>query len=119
VVINHGSIEQVGSPSDLYDNPANDFVMRFIGPVTELGGRLVRPHDIELLDESVVGGIEAKVVRLLRVGFEVKAELTVGDGPEGQTWAQLTRGQAEHLDLAVGDTVWLRPSHRASTIAVA
>ena len=49
VVINHGRIEQVGTPADLYDKPANEFVMEFLGPVTTLGGRLVRPHDIEHL----------------------------------------------------------------------
>src|SRR6187401_1770493 len=48
VVINEGRVEQIGSPDDLYDHPANDFVMRFLGPVTELNGELIRPHDIEL-----------------------------------------------------------------------
>src|ERR1700761_3569060 len=43
VVINNGRIEQIGSPDDLYDSPANDFVMSFLGPVTKLGGRLIRP----------------------------------------------------------------------------
>src|ERR1700712_908235 len=49
VVINDGRIEQVGSPNDLYDHPANEFVMSFLGPITRLGGHLVRPHDIEVL----------------------------------------------------------------------
>src|SRR3546814_12596869 len=48
VVINDGRIAQVGPPDQLYDEPANDSVMRFLGPVTELDGRLVRPHDLEL-----------------------------------------------------------------------
>ena len=39
VVINEGRVEQIGSPDELYDQPANDFVMRFLGPVTQLGGR--------------------------------------------------------------------------------
>ena len=43
VVINDGRIEQVGTPDELYDEPANDFVMSFLGPVTRLDGRLVRP----------------------------------------------------------------------------
>ncbi|MCW2529748.1 MAG: sulfate transporter, ATPase subunit, partial [Pseudonocardiales bacterium] len=46
VVINHGRIEQIGSPNDLSDRPANEFVMEFLGPVTRLGGRLLRPHDL-------------------------------------------------------------------------
>ena len=48
-MINDGRIEQIGSPDELYDLPANEFVMRFLGPVTQLGPDLVRPHDVELL----------------------------------------------------------------------
>ena len=48
VVINEGRVEQIGSPDELYDQPANDFVMRFLGPVTQLGDHLVRPHDLQV-----------------------------------------------------------------------
>ena len=48
VVINEGRVEQVGTPDQLYDEPANDFVMSFLGEVTHLGGSALRPHDIEL-----------------------------------------------------------------------
>lgn len=105
VVINHGRIEQVGSPSELYDKPANDFVMSFLGPVTTLDGRLVRPHDLELFVDHVPGAAEAEVTRLQRVGFEVRAELRSGTSAP---WAQLTRGQAEALELRPGSRVWLR-----------
>jgi sulfate transport system ATP-binding protein len=106
VVINHGKIEQVGTPSDLYDKPANDFVMEFLGPVTRLGGRLVRPHDLEIFNSHVDNAVEAEVTKLQRIGFEVRAELRAGDE---QPWAQLTRGQAEALTLAPGSRVWVRP----------
>ena len=105
VVINHGRIEQVGSPADLYDKPANDFVMEFLGPITRLGGKLVRPHDVDISTEHVDGSVEAEVTRLQRIGFEVRAELRAGDE---ELWAQLTRGQAEHLELAEGSRVWVR-----------
>jgi sulfate transport system ATP-binding protein len=106
VVINHGRIEQIGAPSELYDKPANDFVMEFLGPVTSLGGRMVRPHDLEIFTERVDNAIEAEVLRLQRIGFEVRAELQAGgDTP----WAQLTRGQAEALELTAGSRVWVRP----------
>jgi sulfate transport system ATP-binding protein len=105
VVINHGRIEQVGSPADLYDKPANDFVMEFLGPVTRLGGRLVRPHDVELFTAPVDGAVPAEITRLQRIGFEVRAELRVGDE---QPWAQLTRGQAEAMELVDGARVWVR-----------
>jgi sulfate transport system ATP-binding protein len=120
VVINHGRIEQVGSPNDLYDHPENDFVMRFLGPVTTLNGALVRPHDIEVLSQDLVGSVPAKVTRLIRIGFEVRVELTCGSGAdpsETQPWVQLTRGQADALDLAEGSQVWLRPARHASTLA--
>jgi sulfate transport system ATP-binding protein len=115
VVINNGRIEQTGSPNELYDHPANDFVMGFLGPVTRLGERLVRPHDIEVLGAETMDAVPGEVVRLVRIGFEVRAELRTG----GSTpWVQLTRGQADALDLQPGHTVWLRPAHDASTLAV-
>jgi sulfate transport system ATP-binding protein len=108
VVINHGRIEQVGSPDELYDKPASDFVMQFLGPATTLGGRLVRPHDLELLTVPTDGAIAATVTRLQRVGFEVRAELRTANGE--QPWAQLTRGQVEALQIAENSPVWIRQS---------
>jgi sulfate/thiosulfate transport system ATP-binding protein len=105
VVINHGRIEQVGTPADLYDKPSNDFVMEFLGPVTTLHGRLVRPHDVEIFAEQVHHSVAASVTRMQRIGFEVRAELDTG---AEQPWAQLTRGQAELLELAPGSRVWVR-----------
>jgi sulfate/thiosulfate transport system ATP-binding protein len=105
VVINHGHIEQVGTPDDLYDKPANDFVMEFLGPVTTLGGRMVRPHDVEIHPSRVDGTVRARVTRLQRIGFEVRAELSAA---AEHPWAQLTRGEAESLRLAEGSEVWVR-----------
>ncbi len=116
VVINKGRVEQTGSPNDLYDHPANDFVMGFLGPVTRLGGHLVRPHDIEVLTAESAGAARAEVVRLVRIGFEVRAELR-SDSEAGNTAVQLTRGQADALDLHTGSRVWLRPAHDASVLA--
>ena len=113
VVINNGRIEQVGSPNTLYDHPANDFVMGFLGPVTRLGPHLVRPHDIEILTTPTTGAVSARVTKLQRVGFEVRAELRTDDSAP---WVQLTRGQADALDLAPDGTVWLRPAHDASVL---
>jgi sulfate transport system ATP-binding protein len=114
VVINAGRIEQIGSPDDLYDHPANDFVMGFLGPVTRLGDQLVRPHDIDIFTTDEPGTTAATVTRLQRIGYEVRAELDAGSS---QPWVQLTRGQSEGLGLAVGDQAWLRPSRDASTLA--
>jgi len=113
VVINHGRIEQVGSPTELYDHPANDFVMRFLGPVTTLGGRLIRPHDIEMLPGPAPDAVPATLTQLVRVGHEVRAELVAGDS---RPWVNLTRGQAEELSLTPDASVWLRPHPRAATL---
>ena len=106
VVLNQGDIEQVGSPRDLYEKPANEFVMRFVGPVSELSGRWIRPHDVEILVEPTEGASEAQIDRIVHLGFEVRVELSLGDGES--TWAQTTRTQVEELELTEGQIVWLR-----------
>jgi sulfate/thiosulfate transport system ATP-binding protein len=116
VVINHGRIEQVGSPRDLYEQPANEFVMRFIGPVSEISGRWMRPHDVEILLEPTGGAPEAMIDRIVHLGFEVRVELSLGDGES--TWVQTTRGRAEELELAEGQIVWLRPELDPERVSV-
>src|SRR6185312_16064227 len=86
--------------------PSNAFVMRFLGPVTRLGEALVRPHDIALSHEARPGSLEAQVARIVHLGFEVRAELVLGDGEE--LAVQLTRGEADELELGVGDIVHVR-----------
>ncbi|MDT4916346.1 MAG: sulfate/thiosulfate transport system ATP-binding protein, partial [Pseudonocardiales bacterium] len=115
VVINDGRVEQVGSPDELYDKPGNEFVMSFLGPVTSLGGKLVRPHDIEIFTSETPGAIPAQVVRLQRVGFEVRVEMaTAGEGP---TLVQLTRAQSEALNLHEGTSVWLQAIPNSTSLA--
>ena len=80
-LISAGRLEQVGTPDELYDHPANDFVMSFLGPVTTLSGDLVRPHDLELRPTPGTDTTGATVVRVMRLGFEVRVELLV-DGHE-------------------------------------
>jgi len=89
-------------------------VMGFLGPTTVLAGRSVRPHDIEVLTEPQAGAVPAGLIRLVRLGFEVRAELVTATGP---TWVQLTRGQADALDLQPDAQVWLRVAERAATVA--
>src|SRR5688572_8696545 len=81
-VMNHGAIEQVGAPRELYDRPANEFVMTFVGDASLVGGTLVRPHDLELFDEHAEGSAEAMIVRLTVLGRDVKVELHGVDGAE-------------------------------------
>ena len=115
VVLNEGRIEQVGSPKDLYEQPANDFVMGFVGPVSELSGRWIRPHDVEILLEPRDGAEAAMIDRVIHLGFEVRVELSLGNGE--QTWVQTTKGRAQELELTDGEIVWLRPNTPADTPA--
>jgi sulfate transport system ATP-binding protein len=82
--------------------------MGFIGPISELSGRSIRPHDVDILREPGEGTAEAMIERVLHLGFEVRVELTLGDGEK--TWAQTTKAQAEELELSEGEIVWLRPN---------
>jgi sulfate/thiosulfate transport system ATP-binding protein len=117
VVMNEGRIEQVGHPRELYDNPANQFVMGFLGPVSRLGERLVRPHDISVDSAPVDGSVQALVTRVVHLGFEVRAELRI-DGEESVS-VQITRDDAERLELAPGEIVWVRPPHHERALDVA
>jgi sulfate/thiosulfate transport system ATP-binding protein len=118
-VLNKGRIEQVGSPTEVYDAPANAFVMSFLGAVSTLNGALVRPHDIRVgrtpnmaiastdgTAEST-GVLRATVDRVVVLGFEVRVELT-NAATGGSFTAQITRGDAEALALREGDTVYVR-----------
>ena len=106
-VMNRGNLEQVGTPRELYDHPANEFVMRFVGDANEVGGALVRPHDIELMPESSNGALEAMIVRVTMLGRDAKVELHDAEGAE--LVAILTRDRFEELELWRGQTVWVRP----------
>jgi len=107
VLMNHGRVEQVGGPRELYEEPANEFVMSFVGPVNRLGDSFVRPHDLELRNEPNGQTKAATVERVVHLGFEVRVELRLEDG--GECWAQVTREEAEALELAPGSRVFVRP----------
>jgi sulfate transport system ATP-binding protein len=113
-VINAGRIEQTGTPDDLYEKPANPFVMGFVGPVSRLGEAWVRPHDIEILEDEEDGAVQALIERVARVGFEVRVEAALGDGTPVPILA--TRQQADELELRAGQIVWLRV-HRTREFA--
>jgi sulfate transport system ATP-binding protein len=125
-VLNHGRIEQVGDPVTLYDRPANDFVMSFLGSVARFGEQLVRPHDIVLERDHALavaedakvpaspGVIRAVVERVVRLGFEVRVDLRADSGERFA--AQITRRDADGLGLRDGETVSARADHRSSVV---
>jgi sulfate transport system ATP-binding protein len=140
VVINDGKIEQIGPPDELYDAPANDFVMSFLGPVSRLRDELIRPHDIDVFITSPAVGdaVSGEVTRLLRVGFEVRLWVrpltsapdsagargagegeVAGPGEEDDVSVVLTRSHARELDLQIGSKVWLAANPGATRISPA
>jgi sulfate transport system ATP-binding protein len=106
VVVNEGRIEQSASPGEIYDNPATQFVMGFVGPVTRVGGALVRPHDVQILTEPGETTQQAVVTRLWWLGFEVRVELLPAEGDA--LYAQLSRTEADALELVEGQIVHVR-----------
>jgi sulfate transport system ATP-binding protein len=110
VVMNKGRVEQVAGPRELYDTPANEFVMSFVGQATRIDDAWVRPHDFELVLLPNGTTREAQVERVVHLGFEVRAELVRDDG---ETLAvQLTRDEAAQLELERGQIVYVRPTHQ-------
>jgi len=115
VVVNAGRIEQVGTPDELYDAPATDFVMSFLGEVTRLGGVVLRPHDVDVSTAPAhAGAVEGTVHRLVRVGFEVRLTVLTVDGEEVQV--QVTRAHARALALGEGATVWVTANPGAAMV---
>ncbi|HEV7483682.1 MAG TPA: sulfate ABC transporter ATP-binding protein [Solirubrobacterales bacterium] len=127
VVMNEGRVEQSGTANELYEQPATEFVMSFVGEVNRLGESYVRPHDMSVALDRDEGAEEAMVQRIVALGFEIRVEFVLGDGTE--VWAQLTRAELQKLELREGQIVYLRPGqvksfngdvpssdgHRAST----
>jgi sulfate/thiosulfate transport system ATP-binding protein len=124
VVMNHGKVEQVGSPEDLYDNPASPFVMSFIGPVNVLPSTaqifsshgyndqsseiFLRPHDVQVELAPDAATVPAFVKRVIHLGWEVQAELTLEDGHSFTVY--LTREQYAYLNsLKAGQQVYVKP----------
>jgi sulfate/thiosulfate transport system ATP-binding protein len=106
VVMNEGRVEQSGTADDLYEHPANEFVMSFVGEVNRLGDDFVRPHDMEVVLDADERTQEGLVQRIVTLGFEVRVELVLSDGTE--VWAQLTRAELQRLELREGQIAYLR-----------
>jgi sulfate transport system ATP-binding protein len=112
VVMNDGRVEQSGSAAELYEQPANEFVMSFVGEVNKLGENWVRPHDIEVVTDPDERTEEGLVQRIVALGFEIRVEFVLGDGTE--VWVQLTRNELQRLELREGQIAYLRPAQAKS-----
>ena len=113
-VMSDGRIEQVASPRDVYEHPANEFVMTFVGQAHRLGDTFVRPHDLEVTLEPNGSTREVMIDRIVHFGFDVRLDLVDGDGE--RVSVQTTRDQAELLELVSGQIVYVRPM-RATTFS--
>ena len=138
VVMNQARIEQVGTPSEVFHEPANEFVMDFLGNVNVFHGRIeqgrallsgltlesasdpscdasstkvyIRPHELEI--ERQVNGapaFPALVSRINPAGSLAKVLLTAGDGRDVQVDLPFERFQ--ELKLQPGETVFVSPRH--------
>ena len=112
VVMNEGRVEQSGTAEQLYEQPANEFVMSFVGEVNRLGENFVRPHDMAVVLDADERTEEGMVQRIVALGFEIRVEFVLGDGTE--VWAQLTRSELQRLELREGQIAYLRPSQAKS-----
>jgi sulfate transport system ATP-binding protein len=137
VVMNHGVVEQIGSPQEVYDNPASPFVYQFLGNVNLFHSRVhegiarigevelvldgyqhaqdseavayVRPHDIEILRHSDGNSsFQATINYIHAVGPVVRIELERHD-TKAYVEAELTREHFDALKLIEGEAVYLRP----------
>ena len=109
VVMNHGRIEQVGAPDEVYQHPATPFVYGFLGDVNLFHGRhYARPHDIDIFHQSEHDAIAASVEHIAPRGPVVRVQLRAAEG--GATIeADLSREDLQALALAPGDRVFVRP----------
>lgn len=123
VVMNKGRVEQVGTPAQIYDNPASAFVMSFIGPVNILPSTsrifegngfdsphpevFLRPQDVVIQVEPNGTTVEARVSRLIHLGWEVQAELMLDDGQV--VTAHLSRDRFDELNLEPQQRVYVKP----------
>jgi sulfate transport system ATP-binding protein len=100
-VLDHGRLEQVGAPAELYDFPASEFVLRFVGDAVRLGSRLVRPHEVALRRHPSEGAVEVEIERIAVLGADARVDLA--DGRGDRLTARLRREELEDLELERGE----------------
>lgn len=121
VVMNKGRIEQVGTPEDVYHNPANVFVLNFLGNVNLFHARTedsnlaakakkmyVRPHELSVTRHSVSSNSIKTVIAFINpAGSVVKIDALAVDGQLVQ--AEISQAEYKNLKLLKGEEVFLTP----------
>ena len=112
VLMDHGKVEQVGSPTEVYEYPATPFVYGFLGASNRFPGReagalgYARPHEVTIAT-TPADGVEATVSRVLSFGAASRVELVGADARHYEV--ELARERAEALALYTDQRVWLVP----------
>lgn len=75
VVMNKGNIEQIGSPQQVYEQPATPFVFNFLGAAIPFEHGYARPHELQIHTQHTPQAIEATFIRHLWVAGKIIAEL--------------------------------------------
>lgn len=120
VVMNNATIEQVGSPQEVFDHPASPFVIEFMGNVNRLRGQgtathnaghlYVRPHDIEILRADAPEGLDARVLHIFSAGSS--GRVTLQRAATGELIeAEISRAELAELGLRSGQDVRIRFRH--------
>ncbi|MBU1365663.1 MAG: sulfate ABC transporter ATP-binding protein [Gammaproteobacteria bacterium] len=140
VLMDHGKVEQVGTPEEVYRHPATPFVYGFLGSVNLFHGRVdgdsvrvgddtlphephdlapgaevvafARPHELDIdTDPASTAGIAARINRVLAFGVTARVELDGSNGATGQHFeVEITRQRVLELGLQEGQAVRLVPS---------
>ena len=110
VVMNHGRIEQIGTPDEVYDHPATPFVLEFLGHVNRLPGReaaFVRPHEFSVLTQPAADALPARLEHAVLLGSSARLEF-VAELSEHTLRVEVPRDRLSSLRLKVGDVAYLR-----------
>jgi ABC-type sulfate/molybdate transport systems ATPase subunit len=123
VIMNKGRIEQIGTPTEIYDRPTTPFVINFVGEVNVLPSNAhlfrtrrledtdiyIRPHDLEIQIENDGHSTKAIVKRIIPLGWEVRVELALPDNLEAI--AHLSRDRFAQLNLQENQSVFVKPKN--------
>jgi sulfate transport system ATP-binding protein len=104
IVLNQGRVEQAGSPTDLYDHPASEFVLQFLGPSTTIDGVALRPHDLVIAQAGE--GTPATVTEISTLGFEIRIAILLGSGETA--WLQQSRAEFDALPVTIGQSIGIK-----------
>jgi sulfate/thiosulfate transport system ATP-binding protein len=113
VIMDHGTIAQIGSPEEVYDHPATPFVYEFLGNVNhvsqENGKGYVRPHDLEVSLEPRHQAFTAVVEHIIPLGPTVRVMLKQHNGEELE--AEMNKENYRELQLSQGQTIFVSPRY--------